>query len=154
MPRFPNHPVADQPLRREGGEARPQRGAHVGLDLGSSSSIFGVGASIAYLGLGHQVATCRLPRCCLHCHGFRHKAHDCERQRSKAEVAASTGRSSCMPLMGVCVLGGRAWSWTSSLRFGSVIVKATSGFLVDSSMLHPLFEIPAADEVVVHSSLP
>ena len=42
----------------------------------------------------------------------------------------------------------------SSLRFGSITVKATSKLPVDSSTPHPPSEIPAANEVAVHSSLP
>jgi len=98
------------------------------------------------------VATCRLPRRCLRCRGFGHIARDCKRPRSNVVATASTCHSS--PLMGVCALGGRAWSWSGSLCFGSVTVKATSGLPADSSTPHAPSVIPAAGEVAVHSSLP
>ena len=98
------------------------------------------------------MATCRLPRHCLRCHGFGHIARDCKRPRSNDVATASTCHSS--PLLGVCALGGRAWSWTGSLCFGSVTVKATSGLPADSSTPHAPSVIPAAGEVAVDSSLP
>ena len=98
------------------------------------------------------MATCRLPRRCLRCRGFGHIARDYKRLRSNVIATASTCHSS--PLMGVCALGGRAWSWTGSLRFDSVTVKATSGLPTDSSTPHAPSVIPAAGEVAVHSSLP
>ena len=98
------------------------------------------------------MATSRLPRRCLRCRGLQHMARDCKRPRSIAVAAASTCHSSL--LMGVCALGGRAWSWTGSLCFGSVTVKATSGLPADSSTPHAPSVIPAAGEVAVDSSLP
>ena len=98
------------------------------------------------------MATCRLPRRCLRCRGFGHIARDCKWPRSNVVANASTCYSS--PLMGVCALGGRAWSWTGSLRFDSVTVMATSGLLADSSTPHAPSTIPAAGEVAVHSSRP
>jgi len=98
------------------------------------------------------VATYQLPHRCLRCRGFGHIARDCKQPRYNVVATASTCHSS--PLMGVCALGGRAWSWTGSLCFGSVTVKATSGLPADSWMPHAPFVIPAAGEVAVHSSLP
>lgn len=40
------------------------------------------------LSYSHRVATCRLPRRCLHCHGFRHLARDCKQLRSAATTMA------------------------------------------------------------------
>ena len=37
------------------------------------------------LSYSHRVATCRLPRRCLRCHGFRHIARECKRLRSAAK---------------------------------------------------------------------
>ena len=41
------------------------------------------------LSYSHRGATCRLPRCCLRCHGYRHLAKDHRRPRSAKSVTKS-----------------------------------------------------------------
>jgi len=92
LPRSPILPVANQRLRRGGGEARLQ----LGVPPGVRPRIFPVdfrGRCFNCLSRTHRVATCRLPRHCLRCHGFGHIARDCKRPRSNVVATASTCHS-------------------------------------------------------------
>lgn len=93
----------------------------------------------------HKVATSRLPRRCLRCHGFRHLARDCKRLRRARHSVVWTSHFFGGASSATCIGG-------ASCRSGGD--KAIIKSVVDSSMVHPSAVIPAAVEHVMHSSVP
>ena len=73
------------------------------------------------LSFNHRVATCRLPRRCLRCHGFRHLARDCRRPRAPPLVCEAAGsRTTTLPRRDGRRSGGGAAGPTSLTAGGFV----------------------------------